>query len=137
MVIGMSGVGKSATINSLLDAEEAAPTNAFEPGTSGVKEINGTVAGVRVKFIDTPGLQPSAANIGSNQRLLNQMHGAFKKHKPDIMLYMDRADVLRYANPACRVTVASFHIKNYIHVFQGRICNARVTVSLLTPSGAV
>ena len=98
MVIGMSGVGKSATINSVLDADAAAPTNAFEPGTSRIREINGTVAGVRVKFIDTPGLQPSAANIGSNQRLLNQMHGAFKKYKPDIMLYMDRADVFRYSS---------------------------------------
>ncbi|KAL0037507.1 hypothetical protein WJX77_000444 [Trebouxia sp. C0004] len=95
MVIGMSGVGKSATINSVLDADAAAPTNAFEPGTNRIREINGTVAGVRVKFIDTPGLQPSAANIGSNQRLLNQMHGAFQKYKPDIMLYMDRADVFR------------------------------------------
>lgn len=95
MVIGMSGVGKSATINSVLDADEAAPTNAFETSTKGIREVTGTVAGVRVKFIDTPGLQPSAANIGSNQRLLNQMHGAFKKHKPDIMLYMDRADVFR------------------------------------------
>ncbi|KAL3138742.1 Translocase of chloroplast 159, chloroplastic, variant 2 [Trebouxia sp. C0010 RCD-2024] len=95
MVMGMTGVGKSATINSVLDEDEASPTNAFEPATRGIKEINGTVAGVRVKFIDTPGLQPSAANIGSNQRLLNQMHRAFKKHKPDIMLYMDRADVYR------------------------------------------
>lgn len=95
MVIGMTGVGKSATINSVL-SEEAAPTNAFEPATKGIRVINGTVAGVRVKFIDTPGLQPSAVNTGSNQRLLNQMHGAFKKHKPDIMLYMDRADVFRY-----------------------------------------
>lgn len=97
MVMGMTGVGKSATINSVLDEDEASPTNAFEPATKGVKEITGTVAGVRVKFIDTPGLQPSAANIGSNQRLLNQMHRAFKKHKPDIMLYMDRADVYRCA----------------------------------------
>ena len=95
MVIGMTGVGKSATINSVLSEDEAAPTNAFEPATKGIKVVTGTVAGVRVKFIDTPGLQPSAVNIGSNQRLLNQMHGAFKKHKPDIMLYMDRADIFR------------------------------------------
>ena len=95
MVMGMTGVGKSATINSVLDQGEVAPTNAFEPATKGIREVVGTVAGVRVKFIDTPGLQPSAANIGSNQRLLNQMHGAFKKHKPDIMLYMDRADIFR------------------------------------------
>ena len=102
MVIGMTGVGKSATINSVL-GEEAAPTNPFEPATKGIRVVTGTVAGVRVKFIDTPGLQPSAVNIGSNQRLLNQMHGAFKKHKPDIMLYMDRADIFR-----CPVVVQQY-----------------------------
>lgn len=95
MVLGMTGVGKSATINSVLDQDEAAPTNAFVPATKGIRVVNGTVAGVKVRFIDTPGLQPSAANIGSNQRLLNQMHGAFKKYKPDIMLYLDRADIFR------------------------------------------
>lgn len=95
MVIGMSGVGKSATINSILCQDGAAPTNAYKLGTQGVKEVVGMVHGVRMRFIDTPGLQPGAALTGKNARLLNQMSAAFKKYKPDIMLYVDRADVFR------------------------------------------
>lgn len=95
MVIGMSGVGKSATINSILCKDNAAPINAYKPGTHGVREVTGDVHGVKVRFIDTPGLQPGAALTGKNARLLNQMHAAFKKYKPDIMLYIDRADVFR------------------------------------------
>ena len=91
----MSGVGKSATINSVLDQDEAAPTNAFGLGTTSIKQVTGTVAGVKIKFIDTPGLQPSAGNIQSNQIKLLKMQAAFKKHKPDLVVYMDRADVLR------------------------------------------
>ena len=97
MVIGMSGVGKSATINSLLQKDNAAPTNAYKLGTTSVREVVGDICGVKVRFIDTPGLQPGAGLTGRNARLLNKMHSAFKKYKPDIILYMDRADVFRYS----------------------------------------
>lgn len=74
---------------------QAAPTSASKLGTTSIKEITGTVAGVRVKFLDTPGLQPGAANVGRNQKLINQMHKVFKKQKPDMVVYVDRADVFR------------------------------------------
>ena len=95
MVIGMSGVGKSATINSILQKDSAAPTSAYKLGTHGIRVVVGDVYGVRVRFIDTPGLQPGAGLSGRNARLLNAMHSAHKKYKPDIMLYTDRADVFR------------------------------------------
>jgi predicted GTPase len=68
----MSGVGKSATINSLL-GEGSTITNAFDPETKKVKVITGTVKGIRMRFIDTPGPMPSASMTGKNQRMLSQV----------------------------------------------------------------
>ena len=98
MVIGLSGVGKSATINSILGVDEASPTNAFEDGTSTIKEVSDIVAGVKMRFIDTPGLSHSAAN---GPRVLAQINRAYKKYKPDIVLYVDRADVIRWVLLPC------------------------------------
>ncbi len=124
----MSGVGKSATINSLL-GEGTVPVSAFDMETKKVRVVNGMVNGVKMKFIDTPGLVPSASATGRNQRILSQVgpfslggpgrlplfhlcrglssralspfvyaaqaKGAFKRHKPDIVLYIDRMDNVR------------------------------------------
>ena len=35
--------------------------------------VSGMVHGVRMKFIDTPGLVPSASATGRNQRILSQV----------------------------------------------------------------
>lgn len=68
----MTGVGKSATINSLL-GDSSAAINAFEPETKKVRVVTGTVQGVKMKFIDTPGLVPSASATGKNMRILSQV----------------------------------------------------------------
>lgn len=68
----MSGVGKSATINSLL-GDNVVGTNAFEPETRRVRVVSGNVKGVQMRFIDTPGLMPSASMTGKNQRILSQV----------------------------------------------------------------
>ncbi|XP_047314536.1 translocase of chloroplast 159, chloroplastic-like [Impatiens glandulifera] len=67
LIVGKSGVGKSATINSIF-GEERASINAFEPATAVVKEMSGIVNGVKVKVFDTPGLKPGVMEQAFNRR---------------------------------------------------------------------
>lgn len=91
MVLGLNGVGKSATINSLLG--RAQPTGYKETGK--VEVVRGEVAGIPLTFIDTPGLEPSAGAIASNLRKLHAAKRAFNKYKPQAVLYIDRLDAGR------------------------------------------
>ncbi|OAY67569.1 Translocase of chloroplast 120, chloroplastic, partial [Ananas comosus] len=92
MVIGKSGVGKSATINSIFD-EVKLETNAFQLGTKKVQEIVGTVQGIKVRVIDTPGLNSSSADQCRNEKILHSVKRFIKKSPPDIVLYFDRLDM--------------------------------------------
>ncbi|KAL1565845.1 translocase of chloroplast 120, chloroplastic-like protein [Salvia divinorum] len=92
MVLGKSGVGKSATINSIFD-EVFFGTDAFELGTKKVQDIVGTVQGIRVRVIDTPGLLPSWSDQRENERILRSVKNFIKKTPPDIVLYLDRLDM--------------------------------------------
>lgn len=91
MVLGKSGVGKSATINSIF-GEEKATINAFQPATKEVKEISGMVDGVKVRVFDTPGLKSSIMDQGFNRRVLSSAKKFTKKNPADIVLYVDRLD---------------------------------------------
>nr|XP_009781899.1 PREDICTED: translocase of chloroplast 159, chloroplastic isoform X2 [Nicotiana sylvestris] len=90
-VIGKSGVGKSATINSIF-GEEKTPINAFGPATTSVKEISGVVEGVKIRVFDTPGLKSSVMEQGFNRSVLSSAKKFTKKNPPDIFLYVDRLD---------------------------------------------
>ncbi|RCV40116.1 hypothetical protein SETIT_9G025800v2 [Setaria italica] len=94
LVLGKTGVGKSATINSIF-GEDKSKTNAFLPATSSVKEITGVVDGVKFRVIDTPGLGTSAKDEKSNRRVLNSVKRYMKRCPPDIILYVDRIDTQR------------------------------------------
>ncbi|KAF2610878.1 hypothetical protein F2Q70_00007485 [Brassica cretica] len=63
MLLGKSGVGKSATINSIFDddhqVKKMCTTDAFQMGTKRVQLVEGFVQGIKVRAIDTPGLSPS------------------------------------------------------------------------------
>lgn len=161
LCLGMAGVGKSATINSLLGLPEAAGTGTFAPATrkargrihhlrsllqpssmrlldtpmcsagcaassalqdgsksrerpcthAQVRVVEGSVNGIAVRFIDTPGLQPAASAAAANARILADIRRAHNKHKPDIVLYFDRMDLVRAAAPlvvsAAGLSVAS------------------------------
>ncbi|WCJ20209.1 Translocase of chloroplast 159 chloroplastic [Euphorbia peplus] len=91
LVLGKTGVGKSATINSVF-GEEKSPIHAFEPATTSVREISGTVAGIKIRVIDCPGLKSSGSEQGLNRKILSSVKKFMKKCPPDIVLYVDRLD---------------------------------------------
>ncbi|KAE9620303.1 hypothetical protein Lal_00019553 [Lupinus albus] len=92
MVLGKTGVGKSSTINSIFD-EVKFNTSAFHMGTNKVQDVVGTVQGIKVRVIDTPGLLPSWSDQRSNEKILHSVKRFIKKTPPDIVLYLDRLDM--------------------------------------------
>lgn len=94
LIMGKTGVGKSATINSIF-GESAAVIDAFEPATIRVKEIVGLINGVKLKVFDTPGLRPSLMDQSINRKILSSIKKLMKKSPPDIILYVDRLDTQR------------------------------------------
>ncbi|XP_057500906.1 translocase of chloroplast 132, chloroplastic-like [Actinidia eriantha] len=91
MLLGKTGMGKTATINSIFD-EVKFHTDAFEPGTKKVQDVVGTVQGIKVRVIDTPGLLPSCSERRQNEKILHSIKRFIKKTPPDIVLYVDRLD---------------------------------------------
>ncbi|CAK9162082.1 unnamed protein product [Ilex paraguariensis] len=92
MVLGKTGVGKSSTINSIFD-EVKFGTDAFQVGTKKVQDVVGTVQGIKVRVIDTPGLLPSWSDQRQNEKILLSVKRFIKKTPPDIVLYLDRLDM--------------------------------------------
>ncbi|XP_052134500.1 translocase of chloroplast 132, chloroplastic-like [Oryza glaberrima] len=92
LVLGKTGVGKSATINSIFD-DARLETNAFDTSTRKVQEVVGAVEGIKVKVIDTPGLSCSSSDQHHNQKILNSVKRLISRNPPDIVLYFDRLDM--------------------------------------------
>ncbi|ESW26281.1 hypothetical protein PHAVU_003G105700 [Phaseolus vulgaris] len=92
LVLGESGVGKSATINSIF-GEMKVVTSAFEPATTSIKEVCGTIDGIKIRILDTPGLKSSMKEQAFNRKMLSSIERYIKKFPPDITLYVDRADL--------------------------------------------
>ncbi|XAR66850.1 Small monomeric GTPase [Bertholletia excelsa] len=94
LVLGKTGVGKSATINSILNQTKAM-TDAFQPATDHVREIAGIVSGIKISFIDTPGLLPfSTSTFRRNKKILLSVKRFIKKSPPDLVLYFERLDLI-------------------------------------------
>jgi hypothetical protein len=64
--------------------------DAFADASKGVTISTGCVFGVNLTLIDTPGLTASAAGTSANAAVLRQVKKAFKQHRPDMVLYVDR-----------------------------------------------
>lgn len=94
LVLGKSGVGKSSTINSIFDQEKAT-TSAFQPATNRIQNIVGTVNGIKLCFIDTPGLLPfSPKTMKKNRKILCAVKRYVRKSPPDVILYFERLDLI-------------------------------------------
>lgn len=94
LVLGRTGVGKSSTINSIFGGPKVI-TDAFQPATHQVQEIVGLVNGIRVSFIDTPGLLPSSTNsVRKNRKILHSVKRFVRKSPPDVVLYFERFDLI-------------------------------------------
>ncbi|KZV30087.1 Avirulence induced protein [Dorcoceras hygrometricum] len=94
LVLGRTGVGKSSTINSIF-GESKVITDAFQPATNQVQEIVGHVNGIRISFVDTPGLLPSSTNsVSKNRKILHSVKRFVRKSPPDVVLYFERLDLI-------------------------------------------
>ncbi|XP_058731611.1 translocase of chloroplast 159, chloroplastic-like [Vicia villosa] len=92
LVLGKTGVGKSATINSIF-GETKTSFSAYGPATTSVTEIVGMVDGVKIRVFDTPGLKSSAFEQSYNRKVLSTVKKLTKNSPPDIVLYVDRLDL--------------------------------------------
>ncbi|KAK4257448.1 hypothetical protein QN277_007035 [Acacia crassicarpa] len=94
LVLGKTGVGKSATINSIFDQAKTI-TDAFGPATNRIQEVVGTVSGFKIRVIDTPGLLPSStSNLKKNKRILLSIKRFIRKSPPDVVLFVERLDLI-------------------------------------------
>ncbi|KAL2338430.1 hypothetical protein Fmac_012876 [Flemingia macrophylla] len=94
LVLGKTGVGKSATINSIFGQAKTI-TGAFQPATNCIQEVVGNINGLNITFIDTPGFLPSSTNnIKRNKRIMLSIKRFIRKSPPDIVLYFERLDFI-------------------------------------------
>ncbi|CAN6449878.1 unnamed protein product [Victoria cruziana] len=93
LVLGKTGVGKSATINSIFN-EAKTKTDAFQPSTIKIQEVVGMVNGIKVRVVDTPGLSCSLYSQRRNRKILFSIKRFMRRSLPDIVLYVDRLDVI-------------------------------------------
>lgn len=61
--------------------------------TKKVQDIVGTVQGIKVRIIDTPGLFPSSSDQWRNEKILRSVKKFISQNPPDIVLYFDRLDM--------------------------------------------
>ena len=78
LLAGRTGVGKSSTINSLMD-KKIAPTNEYEAETMDIKVYDSKICGVKFRLIDTPGLADDTEEAGKDEEYIRKMKEGIKK----------------------------------------------------------
>ncbi|EOA15922.1 hypothetical protein CARUB_v10004016mg [Capsella rubella] len=91
LVIGKTGVGKSATVNSIFGETKSA-VGAFAVTTKSANYVVGNVGGLRIRILDTPGFMSSATEKQFNQGVLMSIKRSMRKFPVDVILYIDRLD---------------------------------------------
>lgn len=92
LLLGKTGVGKSATINAIFDQEKVI-TDPFQPSTDKIQEVSGNIKGINVTVIDTPGLSPPHGNQRRNRKIMQEIRSFIRKSPPDVVLYFERLDL--------------------------------------------
>ncbi|CAD7697303.1 unnamed protein product [Ostreobium quekettii] len=95
LVLGPAAVGKTSLIQNILAPDSGlAPHFATNP-TKGIATTTGQVCGLKMTFIDTPGLRMAASLRRQNMVNLRKIKAAVNRYKPQIVMYVDRMDVFR------------------------------------------
>ncbi|CAD7694803.1 unnamed protein product, partial [Ostreobium quekettii] len=95
LVLGPTAVGKTSMIQNILaEGPELAPEFATNP-TKGITTMTGQVCGLKMTFIDTPGLRMAASKRRQSMVYLRKVKAAVNRYKPQIVIYVDRMDIFR------------------------------------------
>ncbi|MBE8999730.1 50S ribosome-binding GTPase [Nostoc sp. LEGE 12447] len=89
LLLGKTGVGKSSTVNSLLN-QEIAPVGKYDATTMEVQEYEHEINGVKCSIIDTPGLCDDIPEKGNNQKYIELIQNQVKQI--DLLWFVTRLD---------------------------------------------
>jgi small GTP-binding protein len=89
VLLGKTGVGKSSTVNSLLN-QEIAPVGKYDATTMEVQEYEHEINGVKCSIIDTPGLCDDIPEKGNNQKYIELIQNQVKQI--DLLWFVTRLD---------------------------------------------